>query len=386
MGKTSLRLFSLIVIVCTFNSCDTVKKSASSKQVGNITSLHFINEYDLPYNLRYNNTTVGGLSGIDRNVENGQYLLISDDRSAIEPARFYTARILISSKGIDSVYFTAVNNLLQANGQTYPNNKQDKFHVPDPEAARYYAPFNQIIWSSEGERIVNKNDTVLEDPSINVIAPNGKFISSFQLPSVLKMQSIPMGPRQNGVLEGMTFDDNFKTLYANVEEPLYEDGPRADTFDNNAFIRILRFNMPGQQLVKQYAYKLDPVAQAPNPADAFKINGVPDILAIGNGKLLVIERSFSTGRMACTIKIFIADVSNATDIKNVAALKDNNNFKPASKKLLLNMDDLGIFIDNIEGVTFGPDLPNGHKSLLFISDNNFNPLEKTQFLLFEILN
>ena len=48
------------------------------------------------------------------------------------------------------------------------------------------------------------------------------------------------------------------------------------------------------------------------------------------------------------------------------------------------MDDLGIYIDNIEGVTFGPILPDGKRSLLFISDNNFSPLEKTQVLLFEI--
>jgi hypothetical protein len=48
------------------------------------------------------------------------------------------------------------------------------------------------------------------------------------------------------------------------------------------------------------------------------------------------------------------------------------------------MDSLGFYIDNIEGVTFGPTLPNGHKTLVFVSDNNFLPIEKTQFLLFEI--
>ena len=60
-------------------------------------------------------------------------------------------------------------------------------------------------------------------------------------------------------------------------------------------------------------------------------------------------------------------------------------FAPATKKLLLNMDNLGIYIDNIEGVTFGPTLPNGHKTLLFIADNNFTQIEKTQLLLFEVI-
>ena len=49
------------------------------------------------------------------------------------------------------------------------------------------------------------------------------------------------------------------------------------------------------------------------------------------------------------------------------------------------MDDLKIYTDNIEGVTFGPDLPNGHKSLIFIADNNFNPMEKSQVMLFEVI-
>ena len=49
------------------------------------------------------------------------------------------------------------------------------------------------------------------------------------------------------------------------------------------------------------------------------------------------------------------------------------------------MDDLKIYTDNIEGVTFGPVLPNGHKTLLFIADNNFTVVEKTQVLLFEII-
>ena len=48
------------------------------------------------------------------------------------------------------------------------------------------------------------------------------------------------------------------------------------------------------------------------------------------------------------------------------------------------MDDLGIYTDNVEGVTFGPVLSNGHQSLIFVADNNFDEQEITQFLLFEI--
>ena len=365
-------------------SCDPSKKAILTPKPDAIASLHFLGEQSIPYNLLYNNTTVGGLSGIDYDSAHGSYYLISDDRSALNPARFYTARISFTQNGIDSFYFIDVHNLLQSNGNVYPNNKQDPYHTPDPEAIRYNAVSKQLVWSSEGERIVKDKDTVLENPSVIMIAADGKYIDSFRLPANLVMQSVEKGPRQNGVLEGLTFADNYSTLFVNVEEPLYEDGPRAEIIDNNAYIRLLKFDVKSKQNVAQYAYKLSPVVFPAIPETEFKINGVPDILSLGNNKLLVIERSFSTGRKPCNIKLFIADLNGATDISKLT-LKNNKEFIPATKKLLLNMDNLGIYTDNIEGVTFGPLLPNGHKTLLFIADNNFSASEKAQILLFEIM-
>jgi hypothetical protein len=101
--------------------------------------------------------------------------------------------------------------------------------------------------------------------------------------------------------------------------------------------------------------------------------------------LLVVERSFSIGRPASTIRLFIAGLNAATDVKDHPSLKDGVAFTPVTKKLLLNMDTLGFYIDNIEGVTFGPRLENGHRTLVFIADNNFDKREKSQVLLFEVL-
>jgi hypothetical protein len=363
-------------------SCVTSKQTTQT--TANISSLNFLGSYEIPFNQQYNNTTVGGLSGIDYDAKRNLYYFICDDRSDKNPARFYSARIFLAENGIDSIIITGVKNLLQPDGTVYPNNKQNRYHTPDPEAMRYNPLSKQFIWSSEGERIVIESDTVLKNPSINLIYPNGKFIDSFLIPSNMVMHATENGPRKNGVLEGMSFADNYKILFVNVEEPFYEDGPRADITDNNAYIRILKFNVAEKKNIAQYAYKLSPVAYPAIPESSFKINGVPDILSIGNNKLLVIERSFSSGRIPCTIKLFIADLNGATDISKIT-LENNPEFIPAAKKLLLNMDDLGIYTDNIEGVTFGPRLPNGRKTLLFIADNNFNPLEKTQVLLFEVI-
>ncbi len=364
--------------------CGTAHK-ATREATQPIEQLKMLGTFVVPHKEPFNGTTIGGLSGIDYDSANELYYLISDDRSAINPARFYTAKISFSNRGIDTVIFTGVHSLLQPNGKTYPNNKENPQATPDPEGIRYNPLTKQLTWTSEGERIVREKDTVLANPSITLISTDGRFLDSFPLPLNLYMHSIEKGPRQNGVLEGLSFADNFTKLYVNVEEPLYEDGPRADLTNNQPWIRIFQFDVKTKKNVAQYAYLLEPVAHPANPESGFKINGVPEILALGNGKLLVMERSFSTGRLPCTIRIFLADLNGAENISGITSLKENPPTKPVKKKLLLNMDNLGRYIDNVEGITFGPLLPNGHRTLVLVADDNFSILEQTQFFFFEIL-
>jgi len=58
--------------------------------------------------------------------------------------------------------------------------------------------------------------------------------------------------------------------------------------------------------------------------------------------------------------------------------------KPAQKELLLDLNTLEIQLDNLEGMTLGPRLSDGSQSLIMISDDNFNALQKTQILVFRI--
>jgi len=360
-------------------SCTTQKEISFSDQ----TRLHFIGEYDLPHNKVFQNTTVGGLSGIDYDAKHAVYYLICDDRSAIDPARFYTARIYLNEKGIDSVQLVSVKNLLQPNGKIYPNARQDPFHTPDPEAMRFNPVTKRLIWSSEGERIIRKDAAVLQNPSINIIDTDGNYIDSFALPPNMRMQPVEKGPRQNGVFEGLSFTHHYKKLLVSVEEPLYEDGTRAGLNDSSGWIRFIRFDIKSRKPEMQYAYPIDPVAYPAQPSSAFKINGVSDILSVNNHQLLVIERSFSTGRKPCTIKVYLAELNGASDVSGIPSLK-NGRFRPVTKKLLLNMDSLGIYTDNIEGVSLGPRLAGGESTLIFVADNNFSAEEITQFLLFKI--
>lgn len=375
-------LFLILPILAGIFSCSSIRKTGAAAR--GIGQLKFIGEYIVPYNLPFNGTVTSGLSGIDYDAATGQYYLICDDRSALNPARFYTARLYFSDKSFDSVKFTAVTTLLQPNGQPYPDTKTNPSLTPDPEAMRYNAKKQRLVWSSEGERIVNEKDTILTNPGIYEISMNGQYLDSFALPPQFRMHATENGPRRNGVFEGLGFTPNYKYLYVSLEEPRYEDGPRAEV-GQGAYTRILKFDNNTRQPVAQYAYKLEPVAHPAIPENAFKVNGISDIMVLDNDKILTIERSFSSGVKDCTIKVFITDLSRATGISGINSLREDTRFKPAAKTLLLDFASLGKYIDNIEGVTFGPVLPNGHRSLVFVADNNFSDKEENQFFLFEII-
>jgi hypothetical protein len=377
-----MRKLCPVFILVLFFSCTATKKTIS---LNDKSTLQFIGKYELPHKMQFKETTIGGLSGIDYNKKNQLYYLISDDRSSINAARFYTAKIFLTDNGIDSVKFMDVRSLLRADGSVYPDSKLDPLHSTDPEGIRYDVRTNQLVWTSEGERIMRKNDTVLVDPSIIIMDTDGKYMDRFQLPSNMHMQMIEKGPRQNGVFEGLTFMKNYRDLMVSVEEPLYDDGPRAGTGDSSGWIRMIRLDVRTKKPIAQYGYKIDPVAYPANPAGAFKINGVPDIFAVNDQQLLVLERSFSTGRIPCTIKIYMVSLDNAEDISSIADLR-RQPFHAIQKRMLFNMDNLGINIDNVEGICFGPVLPGGRQSVILVADDNFSKDEVTQFFLFALDN
>lgn len=343
-----------------------------------VSTLRLLHKYIVPHNLPFKGTTIGGLSGIDYDTARQVYYLICDDRSEKQPARFYTARIPLNG---DSISFTAVTSLRLPDGNVYPATKNI---APDPEAMRYNAHTHKLIWSSEGERITDDKDTILKDPGVYEINQDGRVTDSFEIPSLFHMQAVAKGPRRNGTFEGLGFTADGKYMFVSLEEPRYEDGPRAGFTDTTAYVRLLKYDLHNRKPVAQYAYKLAPVVYHPIPADKFYVNGISDILVLSETQLLVIERSFSSGIKDCTIRVYSATLDHATDISQINSLQETTSFTAMKKTLLFNFEGLHTYIDNIEGMTFGPRLANGHRSIIFVADNNFSTHEETQFYLFEV--
>jgi hypothetical protein len=141
-----MKKYSVFFLLLISLSLSVYAQKRGKKENVTISQLQFISEYDVPHNFSFQETTVGGLSGIDYDKTNDVYYLICDDRSAINAARYYTAKIFFTKKKIDSVQFVNVTTLLQKNGTAYPNSKQDPAHTPDPEALRYDPVHKQMIW------------------------------------------------------------------------------------------------------------------------------------------------------------------------------------------------------------------------------------------------
>ncbi|NQX41422.1 Uncharacterized conserved protein [Pedobacter steynii] len=334
-------------------SCGTYKAAAEIK-LKTTSHFNYLGSCELPYGLQYRQTTVGGLSGIDYDPVHQVYYLISDDRSAINPARFYTAKIKLTANGIDTVMLTGTQKLpVQRKG------------VPDPEAIRYSPVSGRLVWSSEGDRNIKSGSATLIDPSIQLISRKGKIIQNFILPESLKMSTMESGPQNNEVLEGLTFSGDGKILYASMEGPLYED-------KLPAFQRVYQFDVASGVNTAQYFYKSE------------KGYGITDILNVNDRQFLFTERSWSKETKRLTVMVYLADFQGATDLMQYTD-RGGSEAIPIRKKLLLDFSKLSFPVDNIEGATLGPQLPNGHPTLLFVSDNNFNPEQITQFLLFELV-
>ena len=76
--------------------------------------------------------------------------------------------------------------------------------------------------------------------------------------------------------------------------------------------------------------------------------------------------------------------AQASDVQQGASLQQAG-WAPMRKRLVLDLAQAGLgSIDNIEAMAWGPRLPNGHRTLLLMSDDNFSPHQATQLLAFEV--
>ena len=334
------------------------------------TELEFLGQQTFPTATQFQGTVFGGLSSIAYDERRGVFYVLSDDQVG---ARFYTLRIGVSA-GAPAVQILAVTTLRDAAGQPFAS-----FSL-DPEGLALTKD-DTLVLTSEGFA------TRLIDPWVREFGLDGRQLGALPVPSAfLPNAGATRGVRQNLGFESAATAPNGRFLFTGTEAALVQDGPPA-TVGAGSPARILRYNLQRRVLDRQYVYWTDPIAEPPVPATQFAVNGLVELLPLNNQFLLAMERSFSVGAPGTgnTIKLYDVALPGADDVNGFDSLALLlGGIQPVAKTLLLDLDVLGIPLDNVEGMAFGPDLPDGRRSLILVSDNNFSPAAFTQFLLFAV--
>ncbi|SEJ98454.1 Uncharacterized conserved protein [Variovorax sp. OK212] len=343
--------------------------------------LRRIAEARWPHRLLIEGTTAGGLSGIDYDPVRGEYLLISDDRSDLAPVRLYTARWPQPQAQAQATppEPTGVVQLQRPGGGPWPNRRHavDGLPVPDPEALRLRPATNTLLWTSEGDVARGFGPALYES------ARDGRFLREFTMPAMFQVDPAQRrGPRDNLSFEGVTLTPDGRFAWLGMENALIQDGPEPTTGAPGGPCRFTRIDLETGQADRQIAYVPDAIPLRPLIPGSYADNGVSEILMLDADRMLVLERAYATGK-GNSLRLYEIDTRAASDVLAVDALAPGNH-RPAAKTPVADFAALGLSrLDNTEGMCWGPPLPDGKRMLVVVSDDNFNPLQVTQFVAFE---
>lgn len=338
----------------------------------------FLGEQRLPHLMEFDGTTVGGLSGIDRDPFTDTWYFISDDRWRYNPARFYTGELDIdpATGAFTGARITGVTTLRRPDGGPYP--AYGKAESADPETIRFDALSRRLLWGHEGDRPDETHpDIPVSDLFVRWADRGGRHLGELPMPANLAVTDTASGPRRNFGFEGLTLAPT--TIAAVVEGPRYEDGA-PPTVERGAPARITVWNRAGE-LRGQYAYPVDPLPVAPDPPNGGHDTGVSEILAIDDERYLALERSWVEGS-GYHVKLYEVDRRNATDVLGRDSLATGGPYQPMSKRLVRDLSAFRPPVQNLESLAWGPRLASGECTVVIGSDDNFYPGEVTQFLAF----
>ncbi|WP_395057997.1 esterase-like activity of phytase family protein [Polaromonas sp.] len=352
------------------------------------TRLRLIGEARMPHRLQFEGSTVGGLSGIDYDDTSGLYYLLSDDGSAINPARFYTASIAMQAQGLGEPELRSVTFLRQSDGSTYPAALRG-IDVPDPESIRWRAASQSLLWTSEGHALTGAA------PALRESRTDGTLLREFTLPPMFDFH-LSQGPRINRTLEGLALSPDGRRAWIAMEAALRQDGPVPTVQVVGGPCRFTEIDLSSGHILRQIAYVPDAVPGAPVPPATQADNGVTEILMLDAERMLVLERAYMAGHGPTTsnsLRLYLIDTHTGSDTLGLPTLHSGG-YRPVAKVLLADFSAFtgaGIGprlnrLDNTEGMCWGPRLASGNRSLHFISDDNFNSRQITQWLAFEFFD
>lgn len=311
----------------------------------------------------------GGLSGIAFRA-NGELLALSDAKTS---PRILTLRVLESPFR------------LEPTGLIHLRGCPDKL---DPEGLAIL-PNGHLLIASEGVQ----NEEPRTAPGIFEFTNDGEWQRTLDLRKRFvppEQGPITVGVRENLSFESLTLARDGNRFFTAIESALAQDDEPAN-FDRGTRVRILEYTRQRETFgpAREWVYETDPAARPDFPTGPV-VNGVAELLALDDGDLLVLERSYAGEanggpRTLNRIRIYQASMQGATDVSSMGSLKGHE-VRPVSKRLVLdlgqapNLSPTLAGLDNFEGLAFDPPGSTGRRRLWLVSDDNFNKTQRTWFL------
>lgn len=298
---------------------------------------------------QFNNLLLGGLSGITYDEKNDLFFAISDDPGRNAPSRIFEFKL-----------DTVTNKLIVQNAIILSENV-------DGEG---------IVRLPSGDFVIGIESIVPSKNYIKVFNPQGKFLNHIEVNEKFIPYLVPgiRGVGINKAFESMALTPDKEYLFTANEYPLVQDERK-----DKSIVRIVKFKKIKNTFteISEYAYQLEAKVE----------NGIVDIIALSENKILTLERAYEESTNKISSRIYETDLKNQKNYLHVPSFKDKN-ISTVSKKLLFDLDTIlpsleGKHIDNIEGMTFGPPLKNGKRILILMADNNFSDKQFNQFIFLE---
>ncbi len=347
--------------------------------------LEFINDQILPPEWPGDEVEIGGLSGLAWSDLNKTLYAISDDRGGrAGPSRFYELRLSSSDTGKYSVNVQAVQTIKAENGKNFPDRSMDPEGISLDAAGWIYV-------SSEGDF----KETKTAVPAIFKLNAAGVLQDRYNFPMPWFSSDPEDWDSNNGVRNNLSFESldinpDDGTLVTTTESALIQDGEKS-TNELGTRVRLSFNQLSAEEVLlesSQHVYELSPIPD--KSLNTQSVIGVVDLIGFKNKKVFVLERAYLAGRSKNRVKLFLADCSNATNVISLKSVKSVK-LEPCKKQMIYDFDNLiGSLseehprVDNLEGMTLGPQTKDGRHLLILVSDNNFTTFQKTQFLYFHL--
>lgn len=242
--------------------------------------------------------------------------------------------------------------------------------IIDGESLRIDWNSGRLIWASEGDTWRKSMPGIFES------TPEGVLLRAFPLPDIFvpdRPGAPHAGVRPNRGFEAIDLDAEGKQIIFMNEDSLSQDIP-VGTPTAGSPVRVTIMDRQTGNIIRQHVYRLDffPDDSKDVGLRGSDVSGSVSILWLDDHSYLVLERAFrrDTG---VRIRLYYVDAEAADDVSDRRSLAEWRG-QAARKTLLGDLLGAGLRADNWEGMAFGPDLPDGRKTLILVTDDNFNQL------------